>query len=298
MAQVSISVVKNEEDVIEAMIRHNIQYLDHMRFIDNGSTDRTREILEALRDEGLPIGVSRDLRSGHVQHDITNEAIAAADLPPGGSIFLLDADEFICGGDKDALVAELEGINGVAALPWKTYIPTPKDPSVELNPLLRITHRRRREVPQYFKVVLPSASAMTVTKGNHEVVGYDHTACTQFRLAHFPVRSAHQLAAKVLLGSWSVKLRDHSKKLRDHSKGEAYQWFQIAERIKAQGLPDREELQAIANHYAARRGTRMLVDPVHSPRSFTLRYTRPVEDAALFALIGFVDELMQHFHRQ
>jgi hypothetical protein len=35
MKIISLSMVKNEADIIEAFVRHNIVYLDHMDIIDN-----------------------------------------------------------------------------------------------------------------------------------------------------------------------------------------------------------------------------------------------------------------------
>ena len=65
MRSVSISVVKNEADIIEAMVRHNCQFLDHTTIVDNGSVDGTWEILTALEAEGLPLSIQQDTRPGH-----------------------------------------------------------------------------------------------------------------------------------------------------------------------------------------------------------------------------------------
>ena len=50
-----LAMVRNEADVIEWWIRYNLRVLDCLRVVDHQSLDNTVEILEALRDEGLPI---------------------------------------------------------------------------------------------------------------------------------------------------------------------------------------------------------------------------------------------------
>ena len=48
-------MVKNEMDIIESFVRYNVNYLDGMIILDNGSTDNTLNILKSLKNEGLPI---------------------------------------------------------------------------------------------------------------------------------------------------------------------------------------------------------------------------------------------------
>ena len=45
----SISMVKNEMDVIESFVRYNLNILDGMIILDNGSTDDTLKILKLLQ---------------------------------------------------------------------------------------------------------------------------------------------------------------------------------------------------------------------------------------------------------
>ena len=49
---VSVTRILNEDDIVEAFVRHNIGHLSHMIFIDNGSTDRTLLILKHLQANG------------------------------------------------------------------------------------------------------------------------------------------------------------------------------------------------------------------------------------------------------
>ena len=55
MKIVAVAILKNESDIVESMVRHNLAYVDHMVLIDNDSTDGSREILESLVRDQLPL---------------------------------------------------------------------------------------------------------------------------------------------------------------------------------------------------------------------------------------------------
>ena len=57
MRLVAATRVLDEDDVLEAFVRHHAALVDHHIFLDNGSTDRSLAILQALRAEGLPLTV-------------------------------------------------------------------------------------------------------------------------------------------------------------------------------------------------------------------------------------------------
>ena len=48
---VGLSMVRNESDVIETFIRHNLTLLDELHIDDHKSSDNTREILTHLKQE-------------------------------------------------------------------------------------------------------------------------------------------------------------------------------------------------------------------------------------------------------
>ena len=288
MRCVSVSVVKNEADVIEAMVRHNVQYLDHMTIVDNGSTDGTLQILTALRDEGLPIDLRVDLSLGHMQTAIINQFVNGADCDRSAFVFFLDGDEFLCCAREEFRVF-LETRPASFTMAWKTYVPTPKDNRRDPNVLTRITHARRREPPgfAYSKAVLSpeDQGAVSVRAGSHGLRGMKLAQHPTIRLAHFPVRSVQQIACKALLGAWNIQLRGRGRQ-------EALQWFDLAEKIREGGLPTAVELQAIGASYAADRAMRLVVDPLGSPEPFVLRYCAMAKDPLLSGMIDFVDRLV------
>lgn len=288
MRCVSVSMVKNEADVIEAMVRHNAQYLDHMTIIDNGSTDGTLQILTALRDEGLPIDLRVDTSLGHLQTAVINQFVSSPDCDRSAFVFFLDGDEFLC-VDRNEFRAFLATRPASFSMTWKTFVPTPRDNRRDPNVVTRITHARRREPGGfvYTKAVLSPVDEgpIVVRAGSHGFRGMKLVPHPTMRLAHFPVRSVQQIACKALLGSWNVQLRGRRRQ-------EAQQWFELADRIREGGLPTAAELRVLGASYAAPRPIRLGADPLLSPEPFALRYTGLAKDPLLSGMIDFVDRLV------
>ncbi|HOA35393.1 MAG TPA: glycosyltransferase family 2 protein [Bacillota bacterium] len=91
-----LCMIKNEADIIESYLRYHLHIFDGIVILDNGSTDRTMEIISLMQKEGLPIEVKEDDSLAFAQGDKTTELIDytfkhfAPDL-----IFPLDVDEFL-----------------------------------------------------------------------------------------------------------------------------------------------------------------------------------------------------------
>lgn len=130
MRRFGVVMVRNEADVIEASVRHNLTVLDGLVVIDHGSFDGTSEILARLRDEGLPLRVVRDLSPAFFQAErITAIAHETLARERANFVFAIDADEFIKVESREALdraLAELPGdVHAVAH--WLTYVPESLD---------------------------------------------------------------------------------------------------------------------------------------------------------------------------
>ncbi|HJV70836.1 glycosyltransferase family 2 protein [Ideonella sp.] len=241
MNALAIAMVKNEADIIEASIRHNLGFVDLMVVIDNDSSDGTRQILEALRQEGLPLLIIDDPVFGHFQSEkITRAYRMVAPVFNPDIVYLLDADEFLRAPSRAALEGVLGALppGGSALLPWMTYVPRAEvDPAQLLaDPLGAVTERRRREEPVYYKAVVRRDPAddqrLVVEQGNHAVRRADGVAVPQVRIdgaavAHLPVRSVAQLSAKVINGWQACRVRNRTRNV----PGEAYQWQQLHDRI-------------------------------------------------------------------
>src|SRR5882672_3188884 len=121
-----VSMVRNEADVIEAFVRHNLTVLDGLAIVDHGSNDDTPEILAKLRAEGLPLRVERDADPAFQQSGVVT-ALAREALARDGAdfAFALDADEFLKVGSRESLERALAEVPpGMhAVMHWLTYVP-------------------------------------------------------------------------------------------------------------------------------------------------------------------------------
>jgi hypothetical protein len=284
-----LCVAKNEADIIEAMVRHNLGFLDHLHVVDNDSADATPGILAALAAEmGGRLSWSADARAGHGQQAINNELLPGlADSTDAAQVVLLDADEFIR-ADRAAFRSILFGSDMPVKLQWINYVPTSADNMAERNPIARITQRRRREVEKQGKITVPRGliGHAQVGAGNHNLIAggrVQFLSDRALKLAHFPVRSREQLISKVLIGSWNLRLRGVPV------KNEASQWRALAEHILAGGAITDADVQIVALTYGVEVAVRVVLDPLVQPGAMELRYTP--DNAALLErnLIAFAE---------
>lgn len=255
---VSVSMVKNEEDVIEAFVRHHCRFLDGMVVLDNLSQDGTRSILRRLREEGLPLVVADDHETGFEQgRKITALARRVLDEEEPDLVLLLDADEFLMAadgqGDPRALLEALPA-DAQHLIPWRSYIPMPDDDPDEAYVPRRLRHVRPDEVEKLWKVMLPGTLARrsdwSIGNGNHTLgmlgdgPAPRENRVASLRLAHFPIRSAEQLQRKVCIG-WLNLLSEW-----DRPPGEGFHWEELFQKLKAGQAFGPEELRAAALMYS------------------------------------------------
>ena len=228
MEVVGLSVVKNEGDVIEAFVRHNLRYLDYLFVLENGSVDDTGRILQKLRQEGLPVWSFDDSVAAHLQSEKISCLLShVQSLFRPNVVVFLDADEFIRCPSRAEFNQRLNSIQPLhcALIPWCTFVRTPWDNGSGCRDVLRtFQYRRRLERPQYHKCILRTDGVSSVTlrvvQGSHSITdsegnvlpGEILSGCS---LAHFPVRSVDQLTTRCLLGWTANLLRNPAARLSE-----------------------------------------------------------------------------------
>ena len=214
MRLVAVTRVMNEDDIIEAMARHHAALVDHHVFLDNGSTDRTLDILQSLAAEGLPLTLLRNTASVYADQQFNTTLYHWAVQTLGADwVLFLDADEFLDTRETPDLRAYLAGFAqeeigiSLELLDYEAPNPATAD---ELNVARRLV-RRRRHGSGWWKVFVNAplnATHVAVASGNHHVIldGVPRGARQQpaLRLAHFSNRSPYQFAAKVAAGRLKV----------------------------------------------------------------------------------------------
>ena len=221
MKLVAVAMVRNEEDIVEAFVRHNLTVLDGMIVVDHGSADRTLAILSALCAERLPLAVLRSDAAGYLQAEITTTAARDAFARArADAVFPLDADEFLKVPSRPALERALEAIppGHHGWMEWPTFVPPLDGSPRDIVAALRAS-RRSRGLPSAppelaHKVVLTRPFAAepraTITMGNHDVILGRHqlnsprmphvvVPASVVEVCHVPVRSPVQFVVKTTI---------------------------------------------------------------------------------------------------
>lgn len=90
-----LTCCRDEEDIIATFVLFYLDLgFDAVYVIDNGSVDRTGEIVKMLIDAGFPVSLRRDDRLGYERH-LTEWFCIAGQQLDARWLFFLDCDEFI-----------------------------------------------------------------------------------------------------------------------------------------------------------------------------------------------------------
>lgn len=221
MQTVSLTMVKNEEDIIEAFVRYNLNSIDHMFIADNLSTDGTMDILQALKAEGLPLTISIDNDQALKQNDKTTAMYrTAARLHDFDFVFLLDADEFLDLNRED-MISLRESHGGAVAYYVKrvNYLyggEITDEKILGLFDLMSVIDK----VPASDKSMIfheaGKCEGFKIGNGNHHVRDWSrkepHVSVKPDKefavIRHLPLRSVEQYMGKSLLGWFALQLRE------------------------------------------------------------------------------------------
>jgi hypothetical protein len=268
----AVSMVRNEADVIEAFVRHNLFFIDGLAILDHASVDGTYEILTRLKDEGLPIFRLRaSPKTPFAQGDHITALVRECFTRTGADfVFALDADEFMNVQSRVELERALSAIpaGAHARQNWRTYVPTSFDQPFGQHCLeYRVGTERHPKgkmiVGRWF-----AKSKDVVSDGNHWVLDpqtrrtaaiYD-VAPTILTLAHCPVRSREQLESKVRLGYQALV------QARGAEAAVGFHWRDLYDDI-SRGIPlSDSRLRLVAANYGAHRQNWLSEDQINLVR--------------------------------
>ena len=235
-----LSMVKNEQDIIEPFIRHHARLLDALVILDNASLDETRRIaMDCARELGNVVVADSD-ESGYAQAErMTRLLHGCQSAFFADFVLFLDADEFLSTPDRPALLRNLDAIppGGVGHLPWRTFVLKPgEDAAATPDPPRSFRWRRSTEMPVFRKAALRLDGAyrpdLRVEQGNHDVLAdagerLPSVELDGLPLLHFPVRSSPQIVAKGVVG-WMAYLTMNP---RAREVGQGFQWRDAFDRV-------------------------------------------------------------------
>lgn len=277
----SISWIRNETDILEAFVRHHATIVRTMDIVLHQSGADAQRILVALQQEELPVAYTTDTGDIHRQSAALTQLlhIVGHRADPPDWILPLDGDEFLVpiGGISITDALGMLPTNVVTLIPWRTYVPHPSDDQQERNVLRRITCRRATEPMQYYKVLIPRAfhsAQHALPTGNHALIDTRSGQACQMQatsllaLAHFPIRSAAQLRAKIVQG-WTSHCANPAR-----LPGECFHWEQLFAEMRTCAALSAQRLRDIALTYASLAHLpppTCIEDAV--PSDFPIRYT-------------------------
>lgn len=207
MRLVAVTRILNEDDIIEAFVRHNATLIDHMLFLDNGSTDATLDILRNLQAEGFALSVFQTIAASFDEVATNTWLYRLADqMHRADWIVFLDADEFIdTAGSLAERLAGRHRHDQAVTVALVHYFDTPEDdPSDPIVPTRM--QWRLRAATGVVKLIVRSGlgTRITIDAGNHGATLDGRTLPAPMEhnvaYAHYPRRSGWQNLQKITIG--------------------------------------------------------------------------------------------------
>lgn len=195
---VVLTCVRDEEDVVGVFVQFYLAMgFDAVHVVDNGSADRTVEVVESLAAAGLPVTLQIDARRGYERYLTEWYRDAGERLRPRW-LFFLDCDEFVLfprGAAKPFLDALPPDVNRLQLEQKEMYPATPPDPRPGGFLLSRSSEPRFNETT---KDVTRWDPAAVVRGGKHRIdlPAPVDAACGDAFIRHYKYRSDAQARRK------------------------------------------------------------------------------------------------------
>ena len=217
----AVTMVRNEEDIIGFTLRHMIsEGMDGIVVADNLSTDRTRDVLEAVKREApIPFLLLEDREPGYYQsRKMTALAHLAAEK---GAHYVIpfDADELWFSLTPEPVAGVLRHADApVARIDLWNHFASASDPEEE-NPFLRMPWRMEKR-SSFSKTAFRYRPDLTVAQGNHDVLGADGIPVEKdpvpVGIRHFPYRGPDHFIHKAMIGGAAYAATDLASNQGNH----------------------------------------------------------------------------------
>lgn len=219
----AVTMVRNEEDIIESFCRYTMNFCDGLLIWDDNSLDHTGGIIKQLIEEGLqivlfeaPLSGSSDF--GKYQFDVFNELARQAFEERGADwVIPLDADEFLFCPDYSDPRTAIEKLD--ESVDYRIYSRTYIFEASSADDCIFLPYRFRsflrypnekRMVKTVLSKKLYFDFCAKISIGHHHLEfdskPYPRTKFTDNLLsAHYPFRNVEQMLAKVIVGELHYK---------------------------------------------------------------------------------------------
>jgi len=299
---VAVTRILNEDDIVEAFVRHHAVLVDHHLFLDNGSTDRTLEILKSLQDEGLEITVCQNRTPFFTEVSYNTSLFRQARAMFSAEwVVFLDTDEFIdprpISGDLRGWLGGMPNALNCVSLSSFTYFDLPDDDPAQLVVPLRMRSRERLTKQPIAKVIVRAALAekgVTIDAGQHQAIHPDgpieRFSDHEVSLGHFYRRSAGQAISKAVMGH--LKVLAAGQQERDKNRSTHYRHvFNLAR-------DSPENLSSIGFLTPTYTSEDLVLDPLPYLGG-SLRYTRYDDPfyKAVRVLVAYAEQLAENHGR-
>lgn len=219
MTVAAVMLVKDEADIIEAVVRHLATQVDEVIVADNLSTDGTQALLAELAGELPNVSWQLDREVGYYQSRKTTAL--ALDAYGRGHRWVIpcDADEVWYAPDMRPLREFLGGVAPdiqIVSADLYNHLPSALDDPEILNPVARIGWRQRAHgaLP---KVACRLRPDLVIHAGNHSAsTSGTALAVPGLVIRHFSWRSREQYLHKIRVGEAAYAATDLPENIGAH----------------------------------------------------------------------------------
>jgi len=236
----AITLIRDENDIIDLFLRHLDALFDEVILLDHQSVDGTTELLQQAVTQRPTWQYFRVDIKQKMQQQLMNYFIEKFSADIFDYLFFLDCDEFLWVKDRKALetlLSQNQNEVGVYGFEWVNGIPKrllSKKP-IGKNTSLFISS----EVSRYQKVAINwkqiNTKDLFISEGNHSAHRMDGKVYQNNiigRILHVPIRSKTQLISKAILSKCSMVME------ANRNPSSSYQYSRFLEKIANDKLND------------------------------------------------------------